>query len=148
VRNWCGGRRIRIQVVRRLHYAAALTCGVFAALVVHILLTVFGVGLDTVLRQLAKGSRPQFVSALAWWAIAAVRERDFVYLIARPFLIAVVFALVTAGGVMSKQQSRRHRRCDRWPHRARAGLRLRLLRRAADLCERRAGLSDCSVARV
>jgi hypothetical protein len=106
------------DALRRLHYAAAIACGVFAALVVHIVLTVFGVGLDTALRHLAEGSRPQLISALAWWAIAAAgliggwgtgayliaaaRERSFVYQLARRFLIAVVFALATAGGVMSK----------------------------------------------
>ena len=106
------------DILRRLHYAAAIACGVFAALVVHIVLTVFGVGLDAVLRDAAAGTRPQFISALAWWAIsgagfagswatgayliAAARERDFVYKLARRFLIAVVFAAATAGGVMSK----------------------------------------------
>lgn len=106
------------DTLRRLHYAAAIACGVFAALVVHILLTVFGVGLDAVLRDAAAGGTPQFVSALAWWAIAAAgflggwatgayliaaaRERDFVYRLARRFLIALVFAVATAGGVMSK----------------------------------------------
>jgi len=54
---------------RRLNYAAAVACGVFAALVVHIALTVFGVGLDAVLRIGATGSKQQFVSAIAWWAI-------------------------------------------------------------------------------
>jgi F0F1-type ATP synthase membrane subunit c/vacuolar-type H+-ATPase subunit K len=106
------------DTLRRLHYAAAIACGVFAALVVHILLTVFGVGLDAVLREGATGNTPQLASALAWWAIAtagfgggwatgayliaAARERDFVYRLARGFLIAVVFAAATAGGVMSK----------------------------------------------
>jgi len=105
------------DTLRRLHYAAAIACGVFAALVVHIVLTVFGVGLDAVLRA-AANSKQQFVSALAWWAIggagfvggwgtgayliAAARERDFVYRLARGFLIALVFAVATAGGVMSK----------------------------------------------
>ena len=104
------------EALRRLHYAAAIACGVFAALVVHILLTVFGVGLDAVLR--GGGSAPQFISALAWWAIAAAgfaggwaagayliaaaRERDVVYRLARRFLVALVFAAATAGGVMSK----------------------------------------------
>jgi hypothetical protein len=106
------------DILRRLHYAAAIACGVFAALVTHILLTVFGVGLDAVLRDAAAGTRPQFISALAWWAIggagfaggwatgayliAAAREREFVYKLARRFLTAVVFAAATAGGVMSK----------------------------------------------
>jgi hypothetical protein len=105
------------DTLRRLHYAAAIACGVFAALVVHIVLTMFGVGLDTVLRD-AAGSKPQFVSALAWWAIggagfvagwaagayliAATREREIVYRVARRALIAVVFAAATAGGIMSK----------------------------------------------
>ena len=105
------------DILRRLHYAAAIACGVFAALVVHIVLTVFGVGLDAVLRA-AANSKQQFVSALAWWAIggagfiggwatgayliAATREREFVYRLARSFLIALVFAAATAGGLMSK----------------------------------------------
>ncbi len=104
------------DILRRLHYAAALACGVFAALVMHIVLTVFGVGLDAVLRD--PGTKPQFISALAWWAIggagflggwatgayliAASRERDFVYRLARGFLAALVFAAATAGGIMSK----------------------------------------------
>jgi F0F1-type ATP synthase membrane subunit c/vacuolar-type H+-ATPase subunit K len=106
------------DALRRLHYAAAIACGVFAALAVHILLTVFGLGLDTVLRDLAAGSKQQVVSALAWWAIggagfvggwatgayliAAAREREFVYHLAQRFLIAVVFAVATVGGIMSK----------------------------------------------
>jgi hypothetical protein len=106
------------DTLRRLHYAAAIACGVFAALAVHILLTVFGVGLDAVLRDAAAGHPQQFVSALAWWAIAAAgfiggwgtgayliaaaREREFVYRLAQRFLIAVVFAVATAGGIMSK----------------------------------------------
>ncbi|HEY4982244.1 MAG TPA: hypothetical protein VII24_09975 [Pseudolabrys sp.] len=106
------------DALRRLHYAAAIACGVFAALVVHIVLTVFGFGLDAVLRDAAAGTMQQFVSALAWWAIgaagfvggwgtgayliAAAREREFVYRLAQRFLIAVVFAVATAGGIMSK----------------------------------------------
>ena len=106
------------DALRRLHYAAAIACGVFAALAVHIMLIVFGVGLDAVLRDDAAGSAPQFVSALAWWAIAAAgfvggwgagayliaaaRERAFVYRLAQRFLIGVVFAVATVGGIMSK----------------------------------------------
>ena len=106
------------DILRRLHYAAAIACGVFAALVAHIVLTVFGFGLDAVLRDAAAGTMQQFVSALAWWAIgaagfvggwgtgayliAAAREREFVYRLAQRFLIAVVFAVATAGGIMSK----------------------------------------------
>jgi len=109
------------DTLRRLHYAAAIACGVFAALVVHIVLTVFGVGLDTVLRGVAAASKPQLVSALAWWTIggagflggwatgayliAAARERDFVYQLARRFLVALVFAAATAGGIMSKSDN-------------------------------------------
>ncbi len=109
------------EALRRLHYAAALACGVFAALVVHIGLTVFGVGLDTALRHLTQGDRSQLISALAWWAIAAAgliggwgtgayliaaaRERSFVYQLARRVLIAVVFAVATVGGIMSKSNS-------------------------------------------
>jgi len=105
------------NVLRRLHYAAAIACGVFAALVVHILFTEFGVGLDAVLRE-AAGYRQQFYSAVAWWAIggagfvagwatgayliAATREREYVYRLARGLLIALVFAAATAGGVLSR----------------------------------------------
>lgn len=106
------------EVLRRLNYAAAIACGVFAAIGMHILLTVFGLGLDAVLRSGAGATRQQLISALAWWAIAAAgfvggwgtgayliaaaREREFVYRLARGFLIALVFAVATAGGVMSK----------------------------------------------
>ena len=38
------------DVLRRLNYAAAIACGVFAAIAMHIVLTVFGFGLDSVLR--------------------------------------------------------------------------------------------------
>ncbi len=109
------------DTLRRLHYAAAIACGVFAALVVHIVFSVFGIGLDAVLRDAAAGHRQQFASALAWWAIgaagfvggwgtgayliAAARERDFVYRLARGFLIAVVFVAATAGGIVSKSES-------------------------------------------
>jgi hypothetical protein len=105
------------DVTRRLNYMAAVACGVFAAIAVHILLTVFGVGLDAVLRDTA-GTKKEFISAVAWWAIAAAgfiggwgtgayliaaaREREFVYKLARRFLIALVFVVATAGGVMSK----------------------------------------------
>ena len=58
------------DALRRLHYAAAIACGVFAALSVHIALTVFGAGLDAVLRDAVAGHRQQVASALAWWAIA------------------------------------------------------------------------------
>ena len=106
------------DALRRLHYAAAIACGVFAALAVHIALTVFGIGLDAVLRDAARASAQQLASALAWWAIgaagfiggwatgayliAAAREREFVFRLAQRFLIAVVFAVATAGGIMSK----------------------------------------------
>lgn len=103
---------------RRLHYAAAIACGVFAALAIHIVLTVLGAGLDAVLRDAAAGQPQQLASALAWWAIAgaafvggwgtgayliaAARTRTFVYRLAQRFLIAVVFAVATTGGIMSK----------------------------------------------
>jgi hypothetical protein len=103
---------------RRLNYAAAIACGVFAALIVHILLTVLGLGLDQALRHTFIDKNHQFTSALAWWGIsaagfiggwgvgayliAAARERDFVYRLAQRFLIALVFGVATAGGIMSK----------------------------------------------
>jgi hypothetical protein len=106
------------DVLRRLHYVGAIACGIFAALVVHILLTVFGLGLDAVLRDAGTGSKQQFVSAVAWWAIggagfvggwgagayliAAARERELIYRLAQRFLVALVFLAATAGGIMSK----------------------------------------------
>jgi hypothetical protein len=106
------------EVLRRLNYAAAVACGIFVAIAIHVLLTVFGFGLDAVLRNTAGAPRLQFISALAWWAIAgagflsgwatgayliaAAREREFVYRLARGFLIALVFAVATVGGIMSK----------------------------------------------
>jgi len=41
-------------------------------------------------------------SAAGAYLITAARERDFICRLARGFLIAVVFAAATAGGVMSK----------------------------------------------
>jgi hypothetical protein len=106
------------DALRRLHYITAIACGVFAALALHIVLTVFGFGLDKVLRAATLGAQVQLVGALSWWAIAAAgfaggwatsayliaaaRERTFVYKLAQGFLIALVFAMATAGGVMSK----------------------------------------------
>ncbi len=105
------------ETFRRMNYVAAVACGVLAALAMHIVLTVFGVGLDAALRA-AGGTRQQFISALAWWAIAATgfaggwatgvyliaaaRERAFVYRLAQRVLIGVVCAVATAGGIMSK----------------------------------------------
>jgi len=105
------------DALRRLHYAGAIACGVFAALVVHILLTVFGLGLDAVLRD-SGNTKLEFVSAVAWWAIAgagfvggwaaaayliaAARERALIYRLAQRFLIALVFVAATAGGILSK----------------------------------------------
>src|SRR5665213_3644348 len=62
------------DALRRLHYVAAVACGMIAALAVHIVLTVFGVGLDSVLRDAAAASKQQFASALAWWAIGGADE--------------------------------------------------------------------------
>jgi hypothetical protein len=105
------------ESLRRLHYAAAIACGVFAALAVHIVLTMLGFGLGSVLG--APGARgSQLASALAWWAIAAAgfvggwaagayliaaaREREAIYRLAGRFLIALIFAVATAAGIMSK----------------------------------------------
>src|SRR5262249_57493892 len=57
------------DALRRLHYAGAIACGIFAALVVHILLTALGIGLDAALRDSATETKQQFFSAIAWWAI-------------------------------------------------------------------------------
>ncbi len=109
------------EALRRLQYAAAIACGLFAALAVHIILTVLGLGLGTVLRDLFPSSAQQLISSLAWWAIgaasfvagwaagayliAAAREREFIHLIARRFLIAVVLAVCTTAGLLSKSGS-------------------------------------------
>jgi F0F1-type ATP synthase membrane subunit c/vacuolar-type H+-ATPase subunit K len=109
---------IDTDALRRLHYAAAIACGVFAALVVHIMLTMLGIGLDAVLRDAPTGSKQQFVSAMAWWAIAgagfvggwaaaayliaAARARELIYRLAQYFLIGLVFVAATAGGILSK----------------------------------------------
>jgi hypothetical protein len=109
------------EALRRLHYAASIGCGMLASLTVHILLTVFGLGLDAALRDPLPTSRDQLISALAWWAIAAAgfvggwaagaylivaaRERDVVYRIARGALIAVVVGVCTAAGLLSKAGS-------------------------------------------
>lgn len=106
------------DVNRRLAYAAAVACGMFAALALHILLTVFGVGLDQAVRTGIAQSRAQVIVAFAWWAvaaagfiggwgtgvylIAAARERALLTRLAQRFLIALVFAIATAGGIMSK----------------------------------------------
>ena len=82
------------------------------------MLTVFGLGLDAVLRDASNGSKQQFISAVAWWAIggagfaggwaagayliAAARERELIYRLAQRFLIALVFVAATVGGIMSK----------------------------------------------
>ncbi|HZP75514.1 MAG TPA: hypothetical protein VFB45_05175 [Pseudolabrys sp.] len=106
------------DTLRRLHYAAAVACGVLAALAMHILLTVLGVGLSTALRDLIPSAGDQFISSLAWWAIggagfvagwgtgayliAATRERELIHRLARRILIAVVLVVTTAAGILSK----------------------------------------------
>jgi hypothetical protein len=100
------------DVLRRLHYASAIACGVFAALALHIVLSVLGVDMSRVLY----GDRAS--AALAWWAVAAVgfvaawataayliaaaRERERLTRIAQYVLIALVFIVATAGGIMSR----------------------------------------------
>jgi hypothetical protein len=100
------------DALRRLHYTAAIGCGVFAALCVHILLSVFGLGLTRVLQG------EHAVAALAWWAIAAAgfitgwataayliaatREHEMLTRVAQRVLIAVVFIVATAGGILSR----------------------------------------------
>ena len=118
------------DALRRLHYAAAVACGMFAALVAHILLMVFGIGLDAVLRDASTGNKQQFISAIAWWAIggagfvggwaaaayliAAARERELIYRLAQRFLIALVLLIVLIaagllfiGGVLGDADGRR-----------------------------------------
>ena len=100
------------DALRRLHYTAAIGCGVFAALAVHIVLSVFGIGMSRVLQG------DHAIAALAWWAvsaaafiiawaaaaylIAAARERDVLTRLAQRVLIAVVFIVATAGGILSR----------------------------------------------
>jgi F0F1-type ATP synthase membrane subunit c/vacuolar-type H+-ATPase subunit K len=71
-----------------------------------------------VLRDAPTGSKQQFVSAMAWWAIAgagfvggwaaaayliaAARARELIYRLAQYFLIGLVFVAATAGGILSK----------------------------------------------
>ena len=153
---------IDTEALRRLHYAAAIACGVFATLVIHILLTVFGLGLDSALRS--ADPRQQFISAIAWWAtaaagfvggwaaaaylIAAARERELIYKLAQWFLIAVVFVIATVGGIDEQdRQSWRHRRRDRRFHRARTWCAVRFLRRAVGLSQRRTGLAVTTIPR-
>jgi hypothetical protein len=125
-RDLTGGKAVQdvtmdSQALLRLQYAAAIACGVFAALAVHILLTVSGYGLGSVLRDLFPTAAQQMLSSLAWWAIgaagftagwgagayliAAAREREFIYLIARRTLVVLVLAVCTAAGVLSKTGS-------------------------------------------
>jgi len=109
------------EALRRLHYAAAIACGVFAALASHILLTMLGLGMDLVLRDGGATARSQLLSSLAWWTvaaagfiggwaagaylIAAARERDAIYRIARRVLIALVVVVCTVAGLLSKSGS-------------------------------------------
>jgi hypothetical protein len=106
------------DVSRRLHYAAAIGCGVFAALAVHIVLTISGLGIDRALSAELPTSKQQFIAALAWWAtagagliggwaagmylIAATRGHEFILRLARGFLIATVVVVATAAGLLSK----------------------------------------------
>lgn len=103
---------------RSLHYATAVACGVFAALAVHIALTVLGLGIDAGLRTAEPTSKQQFIAAVAWWAtagagfvggwgaglylIAAARGHEFIYRLARGFLIAIVVVVATVAGILSK----------------------------------------------
>ena len=105
-------RRMETDALRRLHYTAAIGCGVFAALCVHIVLSVFGLGLSRVLQ-----GQPA-IAALAWWAIAgsgfvsawataayliaATREREMLTRVAQRVLVAIVFIVATAGGILSR----------------------------------------------
>ena len=140
-----------------MHYAAAIACGVFATLVVHILLTVFGLGLDSALRS--ANPNHQFISAIAWWAIAAAgfvggwaaaayliaaaRERELIYKLAQWFLIALVFVLATVGGIMSKTGNLGGTvDVIAGSHSAWTWCVVRFLWRTAGLPERRAGLAS------
>jgi hypothetical protein len=106
--------RMDNDALRRLHYTAAIGCGVFAALCVHIVLSVFGMGLSRMLQG------EHAIAALAWWAIAAAafsvgwataaylivatRERELLTQLAQRVLIALVFIGATAGGIMSRSE--------------------------------------------
>lgn len=100
------------DALRRLHYTAAIGCGAFAALALHIVLSVFGLGLG----RIVQGEHA--IAALGWWAIAAVgfatawataayliaaaRERELLTRVAQRVLIALVFIVATAGGLLSR----------------------------------------------
>jgi hypothetical protein len=106
------------QDALRLQHAAAVACGILAALTVHIVLVVSGYGLQTVLRSSAPSDAQQMTSSLAWWAIgasgfvggfasgayliAAARSRHVIAMIARRLLIVVVLAVCTTAGILSK----------------------------------------------
>jgi hypothetical protein len=100
------------DALRRLHYTAAIGCGVFTALALHIVLSVFGIGLSRVF------DGGHAVAALAWWSIAAAgfvaawataayliaaaRERQLLTRVAQRVLVALVFIVATAGGILSR----------------------------------------------
>jgi hypothetical protein len=100
------------DALRRLHYTAAIGCGVFAALAAHIVLSVFGIGLQRAL------SDRHVVAAFAWWAvaatafitawttaaylIAAARERKLLTRLAQRVLVALVFMVAMTGGLLSR----------------------------------------------
>jgi hypothetical protein len=100
------------DALRRLHYTAAICCGVFAALAVHIVLSVLGFGIGRFMQG------EDAVAALSWWAvaagafaagwataaylIAATRERELLTRVAQRVLIALVFIVATAGGLLSR----------------------------------------------
>ena len=60
------------DALRRLHYAAAIACGLFAALCVHIVLTVFGLGLrgiTVIVAQDGISGDPEFTETLTRWQL-------------------------------------------------------------------------------
>jgi hypothetical protein len=100
------------DALRRLHYTAAIGCGVFAALALHIVLSVLGFGIGRMMQG------EQAIAALSWWAvaagafivgwataaylIAATRERELLTRVAQRVLIALIFIVATAGGLLSR----------------------------------------------
>src|SRR3954469_7906274 len=100
------------DALRRLHYTAAIGCRVFSAPALQIVLSGLGFGLG----RFTQGEHA--IAALSWWAtaaagfiaawataaylIAAAREHALLTRIAQRVLIALVFIVATAGGLLSR----------------------------------------------
>jgi hypothetical protein len=103
---------------RGLHHAAAVACGVVAALTIYIVFTVLGIELNQLWSGVKTSTKEQFTSALVWWSVVGaslvsawltrvyltvvVRKSKFVYRLGQRFLLIVIFGVATGGGVLSK----------------------------------------------